>query len=221
MARNKFTSPTLALDITDANRQQAIESHSGGCLIADAIKRQYPHLTGITVDMATVRASDRAKGERYVYLTPPAAQHVLLAFDQGWRVPTESVVIKRAVQVTPIKARSRAVKATRQERLAELEALEAEGAPMTRQEKAALTRVRKVVDRPTTEGKPEVKVVDGGSNHGVVVRGGRPPVQGPAHPNLLRGRNRHFGAKLADPGKAFEEAVEKGIAARQQQSLEV
>ena len=38
--------------------------------------------------------------------------------------------------------------------------------------------------------------------------------QGEAHPNLLRGRDRHFGAKLADPGEAFREAVEAAVADR-------
>jgi hypothetical protein len=44
------------------------------------------------------------------------------------------------------------------------------------------------------------------------VEGGRPIAHGPDLPNLLRGRNRHFGAKLADPGEAFREAVAAGVA---------
>ena len=51
-------------------------------------------------------------------------------------------------------------------------------------------------------------------NRGTVVYGGRPLPQGEAHPNLLRGRDRHFGAKLADPGEAFREAVEAAVADR-------
>ena len=39
-------------------------------------------------------------------------------------------------------------------------------------------------------------------------------MQGKPHPNLLRGRNRHFGAKLADPGQAFHDAVEAAVAER-------
>jgi hypothetical protein len=46
------------------------------------------------------------------------------------------------------------------------------------------------------------------------VHGGNPLAQGPAHPNLLRGRDRHFGAKMADPGVAFREAVEEAVRER-------
>jgi len=37
-------------------------------------------------------------------------------------------------------------------------------------------------------------------------------MQGEPHPNLLRGRDRHYGAKLADPGQVFRDAVEEAVA---------
>ena len=37
---------------------------------------------------------------------------------------------------------------------------------------------------------------------------------GEPHPNLLRGHDRHFGAKLANPGVVFEEAVAAEVAER-------
>jgi hypothetical protein len=44
------------------------------------------------------------------------------------------------------------------------------------------------------------------------VVGGAPPKKLPSNPNLLTGRNRHFGARLADPGMAFREAVAQRVA---------
>lgn len=220
MARRKRgASPTLKLAITEEQRQSAVESNSGGCLIADAIKHQYPHLSSVMVDMATIRVTDKQAGERYTYLTPPEAQHVLLAFDQGWPNPTTDLTIRAAVHVRPISTslkRNADRQAQREARIAELEAKQERG-ELTKSEKAALTRRKNhktAPERPTSKGEPEV--IDRPGKFPVVV-GGPSPVLGEAHPNLLRGRNRHFGAKMADPGKAFKDAVEAAIAERETQ----
>src|SRR5262245_59327758 len=97
MGRTKFNSPRLSVVLTAEAREHAIQSNSGGGLIADAIKQQYPEYTKVQVDMATIRITDVKAGRRYIYLTPPAAQHVLLSFDQGWPQPVESLSIQRAV----------------------------------------------------------------------------------------------------------------------------
>ena len=148
MARSKHGSPALALRITATQHERAVKSASGGCLIADAIKEQYPELTKVTVDMATIRVSDRKAGMRYTYLTPPAAQHLLLSFDQGWPQPIEEVVVRRAVKVTPITrakhgpSSTTAAAARREVRKAELEAKAAAGEKLTRGEAIALGRLR-------------------------------------------------------------------------------
>lgn len=211
MARTKFASPTLDLQITPEQHERAIKSASGGCLIADAIKEQYPQFSGVTVDMATIRVSERKTGKRFTYLTPPSAQHLLLSFDQGWPQSTERIMIKRAVKITPIRTASSRKKIKREARKAELEAKVAAGEPLTRSERASLTKLQKELDRPVGQVPAEVKVTD---NRGTVVYGGQEIPQGPAHPNLLRGRDRHFGAKLADPGDAFREAVDAAVAER-------
>lgn len=223
-AHRKSKSPILELRIDKEQQDHAIQSNSGGCLIADAIKEQYPELSGVTVDMATIRVTDRKRGERYTYLTPPEAQHILLSFDQGWPLPTRELIIKRAVHIAPTRGvdDSPSRKQRLQEssdRLAELEARVAEGETLSTTEKQSLTRLRNYwanrddrPSRPNSYGPLEVlKGKDGG---GMVVRGGKPPVRGPDHPNLLRGRNRHFGAKLADPGEAFRNAVDVAVQQR-------
>ena len=55
-------------------------------------------------------------------------------------------------------------------------------------------RIRSTPARPSSKGKAKV------AGDGTVV-GGRPMGQGPPHPNLLRGRNRIFGAKVRNPGR--------------------
>jgi hypothetical protein len=210
MARRK-QSPALVVRITEKSYQRAVQSASGGCLIADAIKKDYPHLSGISADMATIRASDKAAGLRYTYLTPGTAQHLLLGFDQGWRAPKEQAfTLKRAVQITPITA-NKAKTARRQTTRRDLNAKREAGEELTTAEKRALSMAEGTADRPTTEGPASV-VKDG---DGETVRGGTPRKKA-KHPNLLAGRNRHFGAKLADPGEAFNEAVEQELALRQE-----
>lgn len=218
MTKQKITSPTLQLNITAAQHERAVRSNSGGCLIADAIKEQYPHLSGVVVDMATIRVTDRAKGLRYTYLTPPIAQHVLLSFDQGWTNPAEQLTIRRAVKIdrltlSPARAKKRA--ATRAQRISELTTKKAAGVELTPNEKKALTRMTggsaaKAAARPATRG-PVTEVITTGNQPATVI-GGEPLPQGQPHPNLLRGRNRIFGAKLADPGEAFREAVAQAAA---------
>lgn len=62
------------------------------CPIADAIRQQHPNLTNVIVDLATIHVTDRVSGERRIYFTPPAAQHVLLSFDQGWPNPIDDSI---------------------------------------------------------------------------------------------------------------------------------
>jgi hypothetical protein len=209
MSRKRRTSPILNLTIGQEQIDRAVQSNSGACLIADAIKAQYPELSGITVDMATIRVSDRKRGERYTYLTSPAAQHVLLAFDQGWPNPADHLTVERAVQINPIRCGGRNTPKQRAARRAELQEREAAGT-ITRNERGALTRLHREPDRPTANGPAKIAMERGQ----VQVRGGAPRLMGAAHPNLLRSRNRHFGAKLADPGVAFREAVETAVAER-------
>lgn len=222
MARRKGrgASPTLKVAISEEQREKAIRSNSGGCLIADAIKSQYPHLSKVEVDMATIRVTDREAGERYTYLTPPDAQHVLLSFDQGWPNPVREMTIRAALHIRKITGQPRRlaeVAARREQRIVELESKRDQGEPLTKNEKASLTRMQNfqpAPPRPTSKGSPEI--IERPGQRSVVV-GGQSPVKGEAHPNLLRGRNRHFGAKLADPGIAFKEAVEAAIAERESQ----
>lgn len=228
----KGVSPTLDLKITEGLLAKAKSCDSGACVIADAIKEQYPQFSAVSVDMATIRVSDRKKGYRYTYLTPEPAGLILLAFDQGWSNPFTEVRIKRAVKITPIKAVGARRQDARMARIAALEAKEARGELLDSTERRSLAASRahaknrgvEQPERPTSEGPREVHIPAGSTTP--VVVGGPDLKKGPAHPNLLR-QKRRFGMKQAHPGQAWQEAVDEAaearareiVAARQQQQV--
>jgi len=208
-------SPRLDFDIDQDRWDQGVKSNSGACLIADALKDTYPHLSNVRVDMATVRCTDLKKGLRYIYLTTSDAQHLLLSFDQGWKRPYSHIRLTHAVQITNTKESGGSRKSNRAARLEDLKAKKKTGT-LTRFEKRSL----QVMETNDKQNAPRVKstgktVLQVNPTRGTATRhGGHPMPQGKAHPNLLRGTDRHFGAKLANPGQAFEEAVEQAVNAR-------
>lgn len=203
-------SPTLMLRITPEDYERAALAKSGGCLIAEAIKRTYPQFTNVSVDTVTIRVTDRKAGKRWTYLTPNPAQECLLYYDQGWpKDEVQEIRIHRAVKVTEI-TRSLTSNMKREEKRAFLEAKVATGEKLSRSEKSSLTQLRKP-PRPSSRKPMKVTGRHGAS---VVVHGGPSVPVGPSHPNLLRGHNRIFGAKSADPGKVFNDAVEAEVARR-------
>jgi hypothetical protein len=224
VTKSKFSSPRLKLTIEESAWETAKGSDSGGCLIADAIRAVYPvelRKDDVDVNVATIEIRDRVAGVKYTYLTPGEAQHLLLAFDQEWPQPFQQFTVGRAVKITPIRKGGAPQLAARQAerlaRVADLDAKEAAGTPLTRGETIARTRMRNTIanpppDRVTTEGPPEIEEVNGTP----VVYGGPALKKLPTDPqnprtnfNLLGGRRRIYGAKIADPGAAFRVAVEK------------
>jgi hypothetical protein len=220
MPNELSASPRLVIEITEPQWERAKRASSAACLISDAIKRAYPHLSNVETDVATIRASDRAKGERYVWLTPPSAQDLLLAFDQGWGEPTEHrVILNGAVKVTKIKAGSKAVLAERRQRVADLDAKERQGEELSTTERRSLTRARQTARRPVSTGPVTALVEEG--DQGITVVGGRPLRVNPTkNPNLLAGRTRAFGARRAQPAQVFKDMVEAELAQRLDEAVE-
>jgi hypothetical protein len=52
-------------------------------MIADALKIALPDATDISVDLATIRYTNRKRRQRRMILTPPPAQRALLMFDNS------------------------------------------------------------------------------------------------------------------------------------------
>lgn len=205
------------IEITKEIWDRAVQANSGACVVAEAIKAKYPHLRSVKVDVATIRFSDPETGERYTILTPESAAESVLYFDQGWEEPLpKKIRLRTALRITPMTRSASAVKHDAQyraRRIAELEAKEASGEELTSHEKGSLTLMRKpkkAVKRPTTEGKTVIE----GEEPDFVLRGGRGVVpDSKRNPNLLGGRDRHFGGKKLKPSEAVMQVVKQEVEA--------
>jgi len=77
--------PVVKIAVTQQQVKDAIRANSGHCMIAEAIIATVPNVdeNTVSVDLQTIRFTDKKKGLRYVYLTPRNAQATLVEFDQG------------------------------------------------------------------------------------------------------------------------------------------
>src|SRR5215469_3403443 len=80
--------------VTTKNIEESCRNDSRHCMIADAIKEQFPEARNISVDMMTIRWSDPRKGWRYIYLTPKPAQKALIAYDFGKKIEPFSFQVR-------------------------------------------------------------------------------------------------------------------------------
>jgi hypothetical protein len=62
---------------------QSMRKSSAHCMIATAIKRQYPRLRNIVVNITQIGMTDPKTGVRSLFLTPRIAQIALLNYDWG------------------------------------------------------------------------------------------------------------------------------------------
>jgi hypothetical protein len=81
--RRALTTPRVSIQVTSEIIERAARRDSGHCMIADAVRAAVPDAQSVSVDLATIRWTDREQNIRYTYLTPRAAQLALLDFDQG------------------------------------------------------------------------------------------------------------------------------------------
>jgi hypothetical protein len=205
-------SPTLIAEITSETYKTAVQAESGACLAADAIEERYPQYKA-DVDVATTTIKDPKRGLKFIYLTPQKIGNLLVGFDQGWLEKELPIKLRIAnaikiVRMTRSRSDQKMSAEKRAARLAELEAKEKSGEKLTPLEKRSLKKMRdtnkKSVERPTNPGPSEIVTTTDGRE---VVVGGK-PIKKPKNPNLLRGRNRIFGAKTATPAKVFQTALE-------------
>lgn len=101
MGRSRRTryAPRATVQVTQHEIDTAVPRDSGHCMIADAVKRAIPHAKGISVDLQSIRFTDREKNLRYTFLTPRSAQLALLDFDAG-RKPEPFAFQLRGAMVT-------------------------------------------------------------------------------------------------------------------------
>lgn len=75
------------IDLNEEIIARATRKNSRHCMIAEAIKEQFPAARLVSVDLQTIRWSDNKKKLRYTFLTPRAAQDALVRFDRGEKIP--------------------------------------------------------------------------------------------------------------------------------------
>ena len=75
--------PILDISVPKEIIEEAVRGDSGHCMIAEAVKAHVPWAEFISVDLQTIRITDRKKGLRFTYLTPRACQQLLINFDEG------------------------------------------------------------------------------------------------------------------------------------------
>lgn len=102
-------SPNLTVVLTLEKIEESIRRDSKHCWIAEAIKEQFPFLTNVLVDTATIRASHPDKGLRYIYLTPQIARNGIYRYDHGEPVEPFSFQL-RAAHVRGIRSKDGAKK---------------------------------------------------------------------------------------------------------------
>lgn len=103
MAKNPFHTGGrgITLDVTQEIINAAIPRDSSHCVIADALKAAVPDAQRVSVDLATIRFTDKASQKRYVYLTPAPAQALLVNFDQGKRTGPFTLKLGKPAQIVP------------------------------------------------------------------------------------------------------------------------
>lgn len=89
----------INVSITAEMIERAKQRDSSHCMIAEGIRLAIPEARNVSVDLATMRFTDRTKGRRYLYLTPSSAQQALINFDQGNEVQPFTMRLQRAAQV--------------------------------------------------------------------------------------------------------------------------
>ncbi len=73
----------MEIKITQDILDFAEKANSSHCMIAEAIRVKNPQLGYISVDLATIRYTNRKTRLRYTYLTPRSVQNRIVQFDQG------------------------------------------------------------------------------------------------------------------------------------------
>lgn len=94
----------VTLTITEEIINASIQRDSSHCMIAEAVYAQIPGAAFVSVDLQTIRWTDRKKGRRYIAFTPAVAQQALVDFDRGDPVKPFTI---RATVVQTLRVRAR------------------------------------------------------------------------------------------------------------------
>lgn len=180
----------LTVRITPEIIERSEQRNSSHCMIAEAIREAAPGIQAVSVDIQTIRFTDRQMRMRMVYLTPRSAQLALVKFDQG--EPTEPFVIKlRNPHYVPITQRRKTTAPS-------ASATPPPAVPPPVEVSAEGGECRPPSTNPTKKAKREAAANPATASGGV--GGGRPRRQGGSAPPTAAlvhrsGQRREFGLK--------------------------
>jgi hypothetical protein len=98
------------ISVGDTHIAESLQRSSSACAVAEALREQIPNAVHVSVDLATIRWTDRVKQLRYVALTPMCAQELIVNFDQGEREKLQPISFDlRPVMIARAGARRRQV----------------------------------------------------------------------------------------------------------------
>lgn len=86
MNTHKQTHRAFPIAVTREHVENSLEKDSHHCMVADAVHTAVPWAAFVMADIQTIRFSNLKTGQRYIFLTPPAAQKAIIKFDQGKNV---------------------------------------------------------------------------------------------------------------------------------------
>jgi len=162
------------IEVTAAMIAAATQADSSHCMIADAIQANLPDVRRVSVDLQSIRFTEKSTGNRYIFLTPAVCQQRLLQFDAGQAIePWAFVLPARASQIT--RYRRKKPEAT------------TEGGTEATTE---IPVKRRFLPGALAQGHPEVR---GGRTPPIAVLAGGPGVSHEIH----KGRIRRFGLRMA------------------------
>ena len=95
-SKNHPLGPQVKVVVTPENIAIGVRSHSGHCMISEAVRQAFPTAKFVASDIQTIRFTDPERGLRYVYLTPRCAQKALLDFDGGYNPEPFAFMLKKA-----------------------------------------------------------------------------------------------------------------------------
>lgn len=87
------------VEITPEIVNRAVYKDSHRCMIAEAIKEQYPYVTNVTIDAAFIRYTIPERGQRFIHITPSIAATLLVKFDQALAIEPVTFRLTSPVQI--------------------------------------------------------------------------------------------------------------------------
>lgn len=97
--RTRIKAPQIRVTIDQDTISDSVERSSSHCMIAEAIKRAAPQFGGVSVDLTSIRFTDKERHLRFVYITPRVAQIALIDFDRGIMPKPFSFLLKTPAQI--------------------------------------------------------------------------------------------------------------------------